>query len=172
MHRILSAPVILFVLVLHVLDLTLAPVLPFSNARILFLYLFILYAAFQWEGPKATPLALIAGFLRDLTSAQVLGCETLSLAACAILLDWISHKLDRKSSLVRGVVCFLFVLTAQTLVMFLSGAIQPEHRFGFPVFAIILRTAIWNAVVTVLFFPLAALWFRDDKPLRQYELFR
>lgn len=172
MHRVISAPVILFILLLHVLDLTLAPVLPFSNARILFLHLFIIYAALQWEGQKAAPSALAAGILRDLTSSSALGCETLSLTAAAILLDWISHKLDRRSAVVRGVVCFFFVLATQTLVLLVSGLFLPEHRFAFKFFDVVLRTALWNAVLTAAFFPLASLWFRDDKPLRQYELFR
>ena len=172
MHRIFSIPVICFFLLLHVLDLTFAPALPFSSARIVFLYVVVLYGAFAWEGSRAIPLAVIAGLLRDFTSVEYLGLETLSLVAGAILLDWAVHKVDRRSQLIRGLSAFLFFLGVQILQVCLVSLLSAHGRLNVSTMGMILKTSLWNALVTPVFFYLSAVWFRDKKPLRQYELFR
>ncbi len=172
MHRILSIPVISFFILLHVFDLTFAPALPFSSARIVFLYLFVLYGAFAWEGNRAIPLAVIAGLLRDFTSSEYLGLETLSLAAGAILLDWAVHKVDRRSSFIRGFYTFLFFLGVQGIQIFFVSLLSAQGKINGATLSMIFKTSLWNALVTPAFFYFSAFWFHDRKPLRQYELFR
>jgi len=171
-HRVLSAPVILFIFFLHILDLTITPLITLGSARVIFVYLFVVYAAFQWEGQQATPAALMAGLLRDLSGSEILGSETLALTASAIFLDWFSQKLDRRSAPVRAAAAFFFFASTLSLVLILSAFSSPENAQVPAKISILFQVSLANAALTAVFFPLLSQWFRDDRPLRQYELFR
>lgn len=171
MPRILSAKVLIFVFLLHIIDLSLTSLLRVGPVRPVFLYLAIVYASFQWGGRKTLALSAVAGGLRDITGVHPVGVETVVLVVSALLLDFWVHKIERQSLLVRTVSAFLYIALALFLILTVSTLLGEPVGLSTYLAASILLTALYTACWTPVFFYLAMRWFHDKVPMKQYELF-
>ena len=171
MPRRISWKIIFYLLFLFLLDWSFVPLFAPGSFRPSFLYLAILYAAFVWQRSYLFPVALAAGLLRDLAGSQPLGVETAVLLSAAMLLDFLIHKIQRDSQLVKMATAFLFSFcsSAASLSLFIILSAPPNmnpYSFFF-----CLHSALATAIVSPVFFYFTSLWFHDRTPLKQYELF-
>lgn len=172
MPRILSFRMMVYLWILLVLDLSLAPLFRLGALQPILLYLAILHAGFQWGSEKTVPVAVAVGLLRDLAGSHVFGLETGVLVCAALLLDLLVQKVDRQSFAVRMGVTFLFVFSVTTLLWMFSRFLGSTLSVSWDTFGTSLGTAGYGAVLAPVFFYLTARWFHDRAPLKQYELFR
>lgn len=172
MYRLISGKVIVFLLVCLALDVSFMPL--FRSDLFyppVFLYLAVLYTAFVWHGQHTLGIGLAVGFLKDLVSLQPLGIETVVLGSASFALVLIVQSLDRESFLNRFVTCFIFVLSVSFLIWGISGFLVSSSRISwYPVYACLIL-ALSTSVAMPLFFYFAGRWFKDQQPLKQYELF-
>jgi rod shape-determining protein MreD len=172
MPRILSGRVVLYLVFLLVLDLSVTPLIRVGGFRPILQYLVILYAAFQWGWEKTIPMAIGVGILRDLTSSQILGLETVSLVFVAFLLDLLVQKIERDIFFLRVLAVFLFVFSVLMMNLILSNFLTDIPRFSWYEIGIAVGTSLYTAAVMPLFFYGTRYWFHDRTFLKQYELFR
>lgn len=171
MPRLLSARLILYLLVLVVADLTLSPLVRVGDVQPVFLLLMVLYGSFQWGWQKALPLALIVGFLRDMTGTLPVGTEMFSVTAAALFLDFAVQKLHRVWILVRIGTAFVFTFIALMVALILGGVLHQPASFSWYNAGRIFLTAVYTAAFWPLFSAVSIRWFHERKPMKQYELF-
>src|SRR3989338_6263347 len=121
MPRLFSAKVILYFCFLLLLDWVFFAPLKSGFFQPVFLYLMALYAGFEGDRRQTFRFALAAGFLRDALSTQPMGVETAVLLAAALLLSFFVKKIERRSSITRIIIGFIFVFTVNLFVLALSN---------------------------------------------------
>ncbi len=171
MPRIFSGKVILYFFLLLVADLCWSPWIAVGGAQPVFLYLMVVYSAFQWGAWRSVPVAIVAGLARDLTGSLDLGVETLVLFISTLVLDFLVQKLDRESQLVRMIAAFLFVFWVLLELAYCSSFFGMKLPVTGHALLGILTTALYTAVWTPVFFGVTSRWFHDRTPMKQYELF-
>lgn len=172
MPRLASVKVILFFLILAVLDHSVLPALRIGKVFPSFLYLFVCYAAVEWETKKTLPVAFWAGFLKDLSSGGYLGVMTGILVLVAAGLDQVVRRIERQFPGIYFLVVLVFILLCETLHWLIA---EMTGRWTGNVAAHlgdIFGTAFYTAALFPLFDRLADLWFGKHPSLKQYELFK
>ncbi len=170
MPRIFSGKVILYLVILHVVDLCLTPVL--GVWRPIFLYLWILYVAFYGPVQALIPAAVMVGLLRDLTGSQPLGVETLSLTAVASAVTFLILKFEHEFFLMRMILGVLFVFFSLVLNMIFSGFLAPKTPLTWYAFYSSFFVSVISTLVMPFFFDFTRKWFPPEtNSLKQYELF-
>ncbi len=172
MPRILSGRVILYLLVLLVLDLSLAPFFRIGFLKPSLGYLLILYATFQWGVQKTVPMALAVGISRDLVNSQWVGIETLACGMTAFGLEIVIQKIERKALLFRLMISFVFILLIELFNLLLSNSLTEDSNLFWGGLGGILGTTVYSCALLPVFFYCTAWWFRDQLLIKQYELFR
>ncbi len=171
MSRAFPGKIILYLLFLLTLDVTVVPAFSSGLFRPVFLYLWIPYVSFKWHWRHTVPMAFLVGLLRDFTSVQPLGVETVVLVSYAILLTLFTQKMERESVIMQGLVVFLFVFFVLSTVLILSGFLVAGHPVGGYGFLVSMTAAFSSAVIAPFSFMLAGWWFQGRSGLKQYELF-
>lgn len=170
MPRFFSGKVILYILALHVLDLCITPAL--GIFRPVFLYLWVLYAAFYGPVSALIPAAIIAGVLRDLTGSQPLGVETLSLAGMSCALTFLILKFEHELFLMRLILGAIFIFSTLVLNMILSSFLDPSAAIVWHGFHASFFVTFISTLIMPVFFELTQKWFpQETNSLKQYELF-
>ncbi len=172
MPRILSGRVIVYLLILLILDLAIAPFFRIGFLKPALGYLMILYATFQWGMKKTIPVALAVGLSRDLANSQHFGVETFSCVTAAVLLELVIQKIERTALFFRFFISFVFILMIQVVNFTLSYSVAGGSHFFWNSLGIGLGTAIYTCALLPVFFYLTAWWFQDRLPVKQYELFK
>jgi len=172
MYRIISKRVILFLLLLLVLDIAAAPFLTWGYARPSFSYLAILYVAFEYGWKSALPVAILVGFLRDLTSGAAVGMETLLLAFVVFVLDKANKNVISQSTFFRVIVTFLFILGLQILYLAGFSLVSPDIKISWFNLSLAVKAAFLNTLILPPFLYLATRFFDKKKRFHQFELFR
>lgn len=172
MPRLTSFKVIFFFLILAVVDHSVLPAIRIGQAFPSFLYLFVCYAAVEWETRKTLPVAFWAGFLKDLFGGGYLGVMTGVLVLVAAALDQVVRRIERQFPGIYFLIVFAFVFMCEALqwgLTVLTGNWTGEvgGHFGG-----ILGMAVYTAVFFPVFDALANLWFGKHPALKQYELFK
>ena len=171
MPRLSSPRLIFYLLFMITLEVSLAPLFPEAAPRPAFLYLSVLYAAFEWVPAKTFRMALAAGLLRDLATGQPLGVETAVLVSLGLGLGFIVQKIEREFFIMRFACTFLFIFFADLGVSILSGFYGLAYGLSGRITAISFGNALVSALVMPFFFSLSRRWFKDRVFLKQYELF-
>ncbi len=170
MPRFFSGKVILYVLILHVLDLCLTPSL--GIFRPVFLYLWVLYAAFCGPVSALIPAAVIAGVLRDLSGSQPLGVETISLTGMACALTFLILKFQHEFFLMRMILGAIFIFFTLILNMIFSSFLAPNTPVMWNGFYASFFVTVISTFAMPFFFEVTRKWFpQETNSLRQYELF-
>ena len=172
MPRLLSTKVILYFCFLLLLDWIFAAPLRDGFFQPVFLYLIALYAGFAGDWRQAFRFAFTAGFLRDALSTQPMGVETVVLLAAALSLSFFVKKIERRSSVMRIFIGFIFVFGVSLFVLVFSNLLGFAQQPLWQCLTLAVSTAGSTVVFLPLFFFLTAWWFREKEMLRQYELFR
>lgn len=170
MPRFFSGKVILYILVLHVLDVCLTPVL--GVFRPVFLYLWVLYVAFYGPVRALIPAAVFAGLLRDLSGSQPLGVETISLTGMVCALTFLILKFQHELFLMRMILGALFIFCTLIFNMILSGFLEPNTAMVWHGFYASLFMTFVSALMMPFFFEVTQKWLPQETSSRkQYELF-
>lgn len=172
MYRVFSDKVIFYLFLLHIIDIVIAPVLRVGMVQPVFVYLLIVYAGVHWGGGKAIHISLLGGLLRDMTSSQFLGMETLTLSSLSLLLEGSLQKVDKESSTAKFGLCFLYVFAACSVTLVLTCLSSSEISISWAAFMSAVYTAFYTACLMPIFFWFTSGIFHDKSALRQYELFR
>ena len=173
MPRLFSWKVILYLLFAFMLDVSVMPVLWPGDARPVFLYLAVLYSAFEWNWFKTVRIALAVGLLRDLTGTQPLGLETIVLVSVSFLTGYITRKIEKKSLSGRAVISGIYTASVLIFTFLFAVFIGSSYPFSGRVVAIAVSAGFWNGILAPVFFIFSHRWFLGRLPnLRQYELFR
>lgn len=172
MHRLASGKVIFYLLLCLALDVSVMPLFRFDFFYPpVLLYLAVLYTAFVWHGQHTVEIGIAVGLLKDVTSVQPLGIETAVLGAASFVLVRMVQTVDRESLLNRFLTCFVFVLSVSLLIWVFSGFLISSSPLSWYSVTTCLTLALSTAVVMPVFFYLTSRWFKDQQPLKQYELF-
>jgi len=171
-YRVFSNKVIVYLLVLLVVDLSIAPALRIHLVQPVFLYLLIIYAGFNWGWGRTLHIATLSGMLRDMTSSCFLGMELVTLSGLALILEAALQKMDRQSSLARITATFFFVYAACLGTLLLSALSGSGVKIDAQSIMFAFYTAVYTACVMPVFFWITSGLFHDRSSLRQYELFR
>lgn len=172
MYRVFSNKVIVYLFVLLIVDLSIAPALRIRLIQPVFLYLLIIYAGFHWGWGKTLHVATLSGLLRDMTSSYSLGIELVILSGLALILEAALHKIDRQSGLARGAATFFFVYAACLGTLLFSALFREGVSINAESIMFAFFTAVYTTCLMPLFFWITSGVFHDRSSLRQYELFR
>lgn len=171
MRRLFASKVLIYLLLLIVLDITLAPALAMGDVRFFLSYLMVIYAAFQWGWKQSIPIALLLGVLRELAGSEVLGIETCAMMMGAFLLGLAVQKIDKGMVLLRLLTTLVFVFFVLTLRALFSVFLT-EMKFDYWYYlSVSLGCSVYTAALTPLFFHFSARWFHDRTAIKQYDLF-
>lgn len=171
MPRAFPGKIILYLVFMLMLDVTVMPAFFTGLFRPIFLYLWVPYVAFKWNWRYSVPMAFVAGILRDFTTVQPLGVETVVLVSCAIGLALFTQKIERESLLMQMFVVFSFVFLVLSTILILSGFLVSGHPVGSYGILVSLTAAFSSAVIAPVYFALTEWWFQGRSGLKQYELF-
>lgn len=171
MHQVISKRLLVVIALLFVLDVSFSPIIAVGGAKISFLSLLVLYIAFDWGWPKAVPVAIIVGILKDLYGSAFLGLETFSLVFAVFVFDGVLKKTDKKNWLIRLPAVFMFITLYQLLNYFLILISGRLSVFAWHQIGVIFSTALYHMLVFGLFFKISVFIFDDQRRVHQYELF-
>ena len=171
MHRLVSAKVIFYFILLAVLDGSVMPAFQIHSAYPSFLYLFICYAAFEWGATKTVYVAFWAGLLRDLLGGGLIGFDATLLVVLAPALDFLIQKMERQLPGIHFIITFLFVFCAGALRLLVSYAGELPPSLVWNYLGMITMTALYTTALLPLFNFLTDRWF-GHSAAKQYELFR
>ena len=171
MPRLFSAKVILFFILLVVLDGTVMPVFQIRSVYPSFLYLFVCYAAFEWESRKTVYVAFWAGLFCDLLGGGLIGLEASILVGLAVGLDFVVQKMEREFPGIYFIITFLFVFFAGVLRLLAGYAGDLQVSLLPNYLGLVAMTALYTCAMLPFFNFLANRWFGFTSS-KQYELFR
>ncbi len=172
MHRVLSARVIGYLILLTVIDFTILPLFRIGSVQPILAYLLVLYVTFQWGWQKTVPIALAVGLVRDLTGGQYFGFETVALLYNSILLDLVARHIGRDSWLLKISAAFFFIFCVQMLHIILLSIFTQLTYVSWYWCGQTLASAMYTALTVPIFFYFTARWFGDRMIMKQYELFQ
>jgi rod shape-determining protein MreD len=171
MHHALSGRVIFYLFFLLIIDLCVSPLIAADAVRPVFLYLMIIYAAFEWQWERTFALALFVGILRDATGSHPFGIETTVLVLTSLALDFVIRTIERKSWLVRFMVTLLYVLSVSVGALILSALLGYRQYWTWQSLMLCFQTALYTGMIMPFFFYFTSRWFTRRHIVRQYELF-
>jgi len=171
MHRIFDGKIIFYLLFLTVLDISLTPVMAVAGAQPILSYLMILYVSLHWNWDRTWPIAVMVGLARDLTSAHPFGIETVSLFLVAKYLDFVTHKLERRSFFFQWSASFTFVCFANIAILLLTSFLASSNYVTWFSLWICFASSVYTACLMPIFFLFTNCWFHEQAKFKQYELF-
>jgi rod shape-determining protein MreD len=142
-----------------------------GNARPVLIYLMMIYAAFEWHWERTAGLALVIGVLRDAVSAHPFGIEMTVLVLTSFVLDFVIHKIERHSWMMRLAVAGVFVLTVLLAQILLSVFLGSAKTITWQTGAVCFDSAVYTTLCVPPFFYFTSKWFSRRPIARQYELF-
>lgn len=172
MPRIVSFKVLSYLFFWLLFDFSIRPYFVIGYLRPVFLYLMVMYAAFEWGWEKALPLSFVVGMMRDLVGTNYLGSETFALLLTSGLMVIAARKLDRHSFFMRFSLTAIFILTVEVINLSFEALLFEGDDFLFwNRFLTCVGSAFASAAFVPIFFPLTVRWFGERSSLKQYELF-
>lgn len=172
MHRFVSVRMTVYLLLLLVADLSVSDGVKIFDVRPVFLYLLVLYAAFEWGWQQTVPAAFAAGLLRDLAGLHYFGLESLSLVLAAIVLGIAVQKVERDSLVMRLAVGWVFVFSVHVLFVIFAAPFTNILGMTWHNLLVAGATAGYTVAWLPVFFFATSRWFQDRLFLKQYELFK
>lgn len=172
MPHLRSFKVVVFFFLLAILDQTVLSAFRIGKVYPSFLYLFVCYAAIEWETKKTLPVAFWAGLLKDLFGGGPLGLEAAIMVIVAAGLDQIVRKIERGFPGIYFLLTFSFVLVCETLSWMLFALMGGGTGAILENFGDILGMAFYTALLLPVFDLFADFWFGSRSFSKQYELFK
>ncbi|MBI3316589.1 MAG: rod shape-determining protein MreD [Candidatus Omnitrophica bacterium] len=172
MPRIFSFKILIYLLFWLVFDFSIRPSLGVGYLRPVFLYLMVMYAAFEWGWEKALPLSLVVGVMRDLVGTNYLGSETFALFLTSGVMVMAAQKLDRHSLFMRFSLTAIFVFAVEIINLTFEALFYEGVQFQWRSRILACGgSALASAGFAPFFFYFTFRWFGEKSPLKQYELF-
>ncbi len=150
MPRLFSGKVILYLLFLLILDISVLPALAADQPRPVFLHLFVLFVAYEWDWRKTFAAALWVGLIRDVISMQALGAETFALLMTSAGLIFYIQKVQTAWTPVKMVGAFGFIFLSQILAVLLASLAVHSSLLSME----IVRQAFFSALLSSALLPL------------------
>ncbi|MFA6601030.1 MAG: rod shape-determining protein MreD [Candidatus Omnitrophota bacterium] len=171
MRHALSGRIIFYLFFLLILDLCFVPLAALHFVRPSCLLLVILYVSLEWQWERTVTLALLVGLMRDAVGSHPFGIETAVLVSASVALDFVVHKIERRSWLMRLAVTWVYTFTVFSSLLLLSGFFGYREFLTREAFALCFQAAFYAALAMPVFFLFTSRWFARRQVIRQYELF-
>ncbi len=172
MPRVITGRLILYLLLWLGAEMTVLRSFHLGAAAPLPLYLMVLYACLEWGWKTTIPVAFCAGLMRDLAGSAPFGVETSALVISSLVLDLLVQKIEHGILVFRLGIALIFMACALAISYSLTLLLGSRTAFAASDFAALAGSALYSALLYPFFFFLTALWFKERRLLRQYELFR
>ena len=117
-------------------------------------------------------MAFCAGLLRDLSGSAPFGVETSALVLSSLVLDLLVQKIEHSLMVFRMGIALIFLTCTLFLSYCLSLIFGVRSSYVPSDMSILFGSAIYTALLYPLFFSVTSRWFKDRRPLKQYELFK
>ncbi|MFH1867554.1 MAG: rod shape-determining protein MreD [Candidatus Omnitrophota bacterium] len=152
MYRIGALTLFIFTVIAGLIQMTAFDYIGFFGIKPDLLLITVVFFSLSCTRNISIKSALIAGFIKDITSSATLGNYALSFLLAALLLNYYQRRIYREAAHTQVMVNFLSYLLMSAVVIMLNLVSSETHFSYYPYLGVVFKGALYTGLVSPLVF--------------------